>query len=266
VRNFSDHLIKVGKEKNSVLVVGLDPDLSYFPDYLRKNIHNDSYQDIENTIFYFNKLVIDNIYDFALAIKPQLAYYEVYGSYGIRALEKTIQYAKSKGLFVINDAKRGDIDSVSLAYAKAHLGNSPISADMVTVNPFLGKDGYNPFIDVAKQNNKGLFLLLKTSNPSSGEIQDLKLSDGRMVYQKMAETFLELTKATLGENNYSFIGFVVGATYPAIAKEVRQLLPYSIFLVPGLGFQGGKAEDLKVYFDKNGNGAVISSSRGITYA
>ncbi len=137
---------------------------------------------------------------------------------------------------------------------------------MVTVNPFLGSDGYNPFIEVAKENNKGLFLLLKTSNPSSNEIQNLKLNDSRMVYQKMAGTFLELTKNTLGDKNYSFIGFVVAATYPDIAKEIRGLLPYSIFLVPGLGFQGGKAEDLKVYFDKNGNGAIISSSRGIIYS
>ncbi|MGA2143050.1 MAG: orotidine-5'-phosphate decarboxylase [Brevinematales bacterium] len=264
--NFADKLLEASKEKNSALVAGLDPDLNCFPDFLKQEIHNESYQDIEESIFYFNKIVIDSISDFALAVKPQFAFYELYGSYGIRALEKTIQYAKSKGLFVINDAKRGDIDSTSLAYARAHLGNGPISSDMVTVNPFLGKDGYNPFIKIAKENNRGLFLLLKTSSPSAGEIQDLKLIDGRMVYQKMASTFSELTKTTLGDNNYSFIGFVVSATYPSVGKEIRELLPNSIFLVPGLGFQGGKAEDLQVFFDKNGNGAVISSSRGITYA
>jgi orotidine-5'-phosphate decarboxylase len=264
--NFADKLLQLSEQKNSALSVGLDPMWEYFPNYLKKNISPDSYAEIANTIFYFNKLVIDNIYDFALAVKPQLAFYEMYGSYGIRALEKTIEHAKSKGLIVINDAKRGDIDSTSLAYAKAFLANSPMSADMVTVNPFLGADGYDPFIEVARENDKGIFLLLKTSNNSSNEIQDLELKDGLKVYQKMSGTFLKLVKENLGERGYSFIGFVVGATYPSIAKDIRKLLPCSIFLVPGLGFQGGKAEDLSVYFDESGNGAVVSSSREITYA
>lgn len=264
--NFADKLLRLSDQKNSVLVVGLDPIWEYFPNYLKQNIRIDSYQEIANTIFYFNKLIIDNIYDFTLAVKPQLAFYEMYGSYGIRALEKTIEHAKSKGLIVINDAKRGDIDSTSLAYAKAHLANSPLSADMVTVNPFLGADGYDPFIEVARENDKGLFLLLKTSNKSSKEIQDLELKDGLKVYQRMSDTFLKLVKNSLGERGYSFIGFVVGATYPSIAEEIRKLLPCSIFLVPGLGYQGGKAEDIRVYFDESGNGAVVSSSREITYA
>jgi orotidine-5'-phosphate decarboxylase len=175
-------------------------------------------------------------------------------------------HARSKELIVINDAKRGDIGSTSLAYAHAFLGDGTISGDMVTVNPFLGSDGYMPFVEVAKENKKGIFLLLKTSNPSSHEIQDLKLENGELLYFKMAEDIKQLANETKGTNNYSFIGVVVGATYPEEAKLIRKMLPHSIFLVPGFGMQGGKAEDLNVFFDENGNGAVISSSRGIIYS
>lgn len=247
------------------MVVGLDPDITYFPDFLlNKNTHTT--KEIGNAILDFNKLVIDEVSHHVVAVKPQLAYYEIYGSVGIEALEKTIEYARSKNLIVINDAKRGDIGSTSKAYAQAFLTNGPMSGDMVTVNPFLGSDGYNPFIEVAQMNNKGLFLLLKTSNPSSFEIQDLTLQSGEILYMQMAKDINTLAVATKGDNNYSFIGAVVGATYPSDAKKVRELLPHSIFLVPGLGVQGGKAKDLAVFFDEKGLGAVISSSRGITYS
>lgn len=264
--NFADVLIDESKKKNSVLVVGLDPDVKFFPDCLLENVDYSCNESIANAIYEFNKTVIDAVADYVVAVKPQLAYYEVYGSYGIRALEKTISYARSKKLIVINDAKRGDIGSTSAAYARAFLGNGTISGEMVTVNPFLGSDGYMPFIEVARENNKGLFLLLKTSNPSSYEIQDLKLRDGETLYFKLAEEIEKLASETIGINNYSFIGAVVGGTYPEEAKRIRRTLPHSIFLVPGFGQQGGKAEDLSGLFDNNGNGAVISSSRGIIYS
>lgn len=265
MKNFADTLIEHSVRKNTALVVGLDPDITYFPDFLLHQ-NEPTIEEIGNAIFAFNKLVIDEVSDHVAAVKPQLAYYEVYGSVGIIALEKTIAYARTKNLIVINDAKRGDIGSTSKAYANAFLTNGPLSGDMVTVNPFLGSDGYNPFIEVAEMNNKGLFLLLKTSNPSSFEIQDLPLESGEILYMQMAKDINALAVATRGENNYSFIGAVVGATYPSDAKKVRKLLPHSIFLVPGLGAQGGKAEDLAVFFDEKGLGAMISSSRGITYS
>ncbi|MEX3616917.1 orotidine-5'-phosphate decarboxylase [Paenibacillus glucanolyticus] len=264
--NFSDVLINESLKKNSVLIVGLDPDIENFPDFSIEKTDFTSNESIANAIFEFNKIIIDAVEDHVVAIKPQLAYYEIYGSFGIKALEETIAYARSKKLIIVNDAKRGDIGSTSTAYAKAFLGNSPISGDMVTVNPFLGSDGYLPFINVAKENNKGLFLLLKTSNPSSHEIQNLKLEDEQLLYFKMAEEIERLAILTKGINNYSFIGAVVGATYPEEARKIRKILPHSIFLVPGFGMQGGKAEDLRNFFDNNGNGALISSSRGIIYS
>ncbi len=248
------------------MVVGLDPDVSLFPQFLMKNIDSSSSESIADAIYEFNKITIDTVADHVIAVKPQLAYYEVYGSCGIQALEQTIRYARAKGLIVINDAKRGDIGSTSTAYARAFLGNGPISGDMVTVNPFLGSDGYMPFIEVAKENKKGIFLLLKTSNPSSYEIQDLKLENGQLLYFRLAEQIEKLAHETIGINNYSFIGAVVGATYPEEAKKIRETLPHSIFLVPGFGIQGGKAEDLRVFFDHNGDGAIVSSSRGILYS
>ncbi|EPY04280.1 Orotidine 5'-phosphate decarboxylase [Paenibacillus alvei TS-15] len=265
MRNFADELIEQCMKKNSVLVVGLDPDIKLFPDFLSKQIDS-SLESISEVIYEFNKIVIDAVADHVVAVKPQLAYYEVYGSYGIKALEKTIEYARSKQLVIINDAKRGDIGSTSMAYAQAFLGEGIIAGDMVTVNPFLGSDGYMPFLEVADENNKGVFLLLKTSNPSSYEIQDLILENGEQLYFKMAEDINKLASATIGSNNYSYIGAVVGATYPEEAKKLRKMLPYSIFLVPGFGKQGGKAENLSVFFDAKGNGALISSSRGIIYS
>jgi orotidine-5'-phosphate decarboxylase len=264
--NFADVLIDEGKKKNSVLVVGLDPDIKFFPDFLIKNVDFSSNESIADAIYEFNKIIIDAVANHVIAVKPQLAYYEVYGSYGLRALEKTISYARSKALIVINDAKRGDIGSTSTAYAHAFLGNGTIAGDMVTVNPYLGSDGYLPFIEMAKENDKGVFLLLKTSNPSSYEIQDLKLENGELLYLKMAEEIEKLALETSGINGYSFIGAVVGATYPEETKKIRRTLPHSLFLVPGFGMQGGKAEDLGVFFDGNGNGALISSSRSIIYS
>lgn len=263
MRNFADKIIKHSIDKQTALVVGLDPNIEYFPRFLVGE--NPTITEIFKAILRFNKLVIDAVKEHVVAVKPQLAYYEVYGSAGIQVLEETIAYAQSNNVIVINDAKRGDIGSTSEAYAKTFLGNSTISGDMVTVNPFLGSDGYQPFIEVAEMYGKGIFLLIKTSNPSSFEIQDLKLHNGEILYMNLAKDINKLALETIGDQGYSFIGAVVGATYPEDAIKIRKTLPHSIFLVPGLGKQGGKAEDLKPYFDHNGLGAVISSSRGITY-
>lgn len=266
MKNIADIIITESKKKNSVLVVGLDPNLNFFPNFLIRDHLSESLSKVEAAIYHFNQIVIDAVVDNVVAVKPQLAYYERYGSYGIRTLEKTIRYAKSKGLVVINDAKRGDIGSTSDAYANAFLGNSPLAADMVTVNPLLGSDAYKPFIKKAQENGRGLFLLLKTSNPSSKEIQDLKLQDGSLLYMTIANHIKNISIGTLGESNYSFIGAVVGATFPAEAIRLRKILPNTIFLVPGFGVQGGKAADMRNFFDTNGNGALISSSRGIIYS
>lgn len=266
MRHIADVIINESKKKNTVLVVGLDPNLDFFPDFLTRGNLSGSLNKVEEAIYHFNKIVIDAVKDNVAAVKPQLAFYERYGSYGIRALEKTIQYAETKGLVVINDAKRGDIGSTSEAYANAFLGSSPLAGDMVTVNPLLGSDAYKPFIEKARENGKGLFLLLKTSNPSSREIQDLRLQDGRPLYMTIADHILDISAGTLGESNYSFIGAVVGATFPAEAAKLRNLMPHTIFLVPGFGAQGGKAEDMGNFFDANGNGALISSTRGIIYS
>ncbi|MFF2878246.1 orotidine-5'-phosphate decarboxylase [Gottfriedia sp. NPDC057991] len=263
MKNFADLLIEHIQKKETALVVGLDPNPKYFPYFLLES--DATNEKVCRAILKFNKLVIDAVHEHVVAVKPQLAYYEVYGSLGIEVLEKTIEYARLKNLIVIQDAKRGDIGSTSKAYAEAFLGTSKLSGDMVTVNPFLGSDGYMPFIETANKYGKGIFLLIKTSNPSSFEIQDLKLENGEILYTNMAKEINKLALKTVGENNYSFIGAVVGATYPEEAMKIRQLMPHSIFLVPGLGVQGGKAEDMKAYFDEKGLGAVISSSRGITY-
>jgi orotidine-5'-phosphate decarboxylase len=266
MKHIADVIINETKKKNSVLVVGLDPNLDFFPDFLTRGALSGSLSKVEEAIYQFNKIVIEAVKDNVAAVKPQLAFYERYGSHGIRALEKTIQYAGNRGLVVINDAKRGDIGSTSEAYANAFLGKSPLAGDMVTVNPLLGSDAYKPFIEKARENGKGLFLLLKTSNPSSREIQDLKLQDGRPLYMTIADHILDISAGTLGQSNYSFIGAVVGATFPAEALRLRKMLPHTIFLVPGFGVQGGKAEDMGNFFDANGNGALISSTRGIIYS
>lgn len=266
MNHFGDQIIRKSQEKNSALVVGLDPNIKLFPSFLLPSPNQASFSEIGNAIYQFNQYVIDAVLPYAVAVKPQLAYYEAFGSFGIIALEKTIQYAKSKGLLVINDAKRNDIGSTASAYADAFLGDSSLSANAVTVNPYLGSDGLLPFIKKGQANGKGLFILNKTSNPSAHELQDLELKSGEKVYVKIAKLVRELSQGTIGELGYSYIGVVVGATYPEDAKIIREILPQTLFLVPGFGAQGGTAEQLRPYFDQNGNGSLISSSRGILYA
>ncbi|TAH69835.1 MAG: orotidine-5'-phosphate decarboxylase [Anaerolineaceae bacterium] len=263
------------QELEAPIVVGLDPMLSYVPEHIIKVAYKNKGENLEGAseaIWLYNKGIIDAIYDLVPAVKPQVAMYEQFGIEGMKAYVKTLDYAKKRGLIVIGDVKRGDIGSTSTAYATGHLGKVAIGGkefrgfdeDFITVNPYLGSDGILPFIDVCKQENKGLFILVKTSNPSSGEFQD-RLIDGRPLYELVGEKVAEWGELLMG-SEYSYIGAVVGATYPEMGKELRKLMPKTFILVPGYGAQGGKAEDLKHYFNNDGLGAIVNSSRGIIAA
>lgn len=268
-------LAKMIQELEAPIVVGLDPMLSYVPRYIINKAFSSKGENLEGAaeaIWLYNKDIIDAICDLVPAVKPQVAMYEQFGIEGMRSYAKTIEYAKEKGLIVIGDVKRGDIGSTSAAYACGHLGRVNIGGknfrgfdtDFITVNPYLGSDGVLPFIEVCKQENKGLFILVKTSNPSSGEFQD-RLIDGRPLYELVGEKVAEWGELFMGAE-YSYIGAVVGATYPEMGKKLRRLMPKTFILVPGYGAQGGKAEDLKDYFNEDGLGAIVNSSRGIIAA
>jgi orotidine-5'-phosphate decarboxylase len=270
-----NQLVKKIQELEAPIVVGLDPMLSYVPNHLLEQAYKDMGENLEaatEAIWQYNKGIIDAIHDLVPAVKPQVAMYEQFGLEGMRLYLKTIQYAREKGLIVIGDVKRGDIGSTSTAYAIGHLGKVNIGGkdyrgfdeDFITVNPYLGSDGIIPFIDVCKQENKGLFILVKTSNPSSGEFQD-QLINGRPLYELVGNKVAQWGDMFMG-SDYSYIGAVVGATYPEIGKELRKLMPKTFILVPGYGAQGGKAEDLKHFFNKDGLGAIVNSSRGIIAA
>ncbi len=268
-------LIKKIQETNAPIVVGLDPMMSYIPKYIQEKAfaeYGETLKGAAEAIWEYNKGIIDATYDLIPAVKPQIAMYEQFGIEGLIAFERTCEYAKSKGLVVIGDIKRGDIGSTSTAYAVGHLGQvqvgskkySGFSEDFVTVNPYLGTDGVKPFVDVCKEENKGIFVLVKTSNPSSGEFQD-QLVDGRPLYELVAEKVVEWGNECMGDK-YSNVGCVVGATYPEMGKVLRKLMPNTYILVPGYGAQGGKAEDLVHYFNEDGLGAIVNSSRGIIAA
>lgn len=262
--NFSDQLINAIEKRNSSIVVGLDPNFAYFPDFINPTKSNIT---VFDAIFDFNKLIIDAVRNHCVAIKPQLAYYEQYGIEGLRALSHTIEYARKLDLITINDAKRNDIGTTCEAYATAFLGEKgDFVADALTVNPFLGSDGIKPFISRSKLNNKGFFVLVKTSNPSSNELQNLVQRNGKKVYESVAELVHHYSLELMGNHNYSSIGAVVGATFPEEAEKLRSQLPNSFFLVPGVGAQGAKLESLEVLFDKKGYGALIASARGICYS
>lgn len=263
-KNAADRLIDKIKQKNNPSVIGLDPQLEYFPEFLKTKAKNN--KTTANVILEFNKAIINSIADIVPAIKPQIAFYEQYGSDGIKALEKTLAYARKKNLIIIMDAKRGDIGSTAQSYADAYLANSPLSADFLTVNPYLGKDTLEPFIKNCKKYNKGLFILVKTSNPGSGDFQNQVLKNNKKLYEEIADYVKEVGHELIGENNYSPIGAVVGATYPEQAKKLRNLMPNSLFLVPGYGAQGGSAKDVLSCFNQNGLGAIVNSSRKILYA
>ncbi|TCT14346.1 orotidine-5'-phosphate decarboxylase [Natranaerovirga pectinivora] len=268
-------LIDKIKEQNSPIVVGLDPKVEFLPECVREKAFKDfghSSKAIGEAFYEFNKGIIDHIYDVVPSVKPQIAMYEQYGIEGLIAYKKTVDYAKSKGLVVIGDIKRGDIASTAEAYAVGHLGQVTIEgntergfdSDFITINPYMGYDTIKPFLDVCKEENRGLFVLVKTSNPSSGDFQDLKVGDD-FLYERVAMKVDEWGQEHMGQE-YSYVGAVVGATYPEVGKRLRELMPKTYFLVPGYGAQGGKAEDMAHYFNKDGLGAIINSSRGIIAA
>lgn len=270
-----NELVKKIQKLQAPVVVGLDPMLSYVPEQVQKKAFAEYGETLEGAgeaIWQFNKEIVDKTWDLIPAVKPQIAMYEQFGVPGVEAFRKTVEYCKSKGLVVIGDVKRGDIGSTSAAYAAGHLGNVQVGnsrltafgEDFATVNPYLGTDGIKPFIDVCKEENKGLFILVKTSNPSSGEFQD-RLIDGRPLYEWVGEKVAQWGETHMGES-YSYIGAVVGATYPEMGKVLRRVMPKSYILVPGYGAQGGKAADLKPYFNEDGLGAIVNSSRGIMAA
>lgn len=263
------------QKKDAPVVVGLDPMLGYVPEHLTKKAFEEFGETLEGAaeaIWQYNKGIVDAVYDLIPAVKPQIAMYEQFGIPGMTAFKKTVDYCKEKGLVVIGDIKRGDIGSTSTAYAVGHLGKVTVGSrqyygfdeDFVTVNPYLGSDGVNPFIDVCKEEKKGIFVLVKTSNPSSGEFQD-RLIDGRPLYELVGEKVAEWGSQCMGDD-YSYVGCVVGATYPEMGKILRKIMPKTYILVPGYGAQGGKASDLAPYFNKDGLGAIVNSSRGIICA
>lgn len=263
------------QKTHAPIVVGLDPMLNYVPEHIQKKAFKEYGETLEGAaeaIWQFNKAIVDATYDLIPAVKPQIAMYEQFGVEGVKVYQKTVDYCHEKDLVVIGDVKRGDIGSTSAAYAVGHLGKvqvgsnkiSAFNEDFATVNPYLGSDGITPFIDVCKEEKKGLFILVKTSNPSSGEFQD-RLIDDRPLYEYVGEKVAEWGKAHMGDS-YSYIGAVVGATYPAVGKLLRKVMPKSFILVPGYGAQGGKGADLVHYFNRDGLGAIVNSSRGIIAA
>ncbi len=268
-------LVNKIQKTGAPIVVGLDPMLKYVPEHIQKKAfaeHGETLKGAAEAIWLYNKEIVDNVYDLIPAVKPQIAMYEQFGIEGLIAFQKTVDYCKGKDLVVIGDIKRGDIGSTSEAYAIGHLGKVQVGSnsyygfneDFVTVNPYLGSDGVNPFIKVCKEEKKGLFILVKTSNPSSGEFQD-RLIDGRPLYEIVGEKVAQWGEDCMGDS-YSYIGAVVGATYPEMGKVLRKIMPKSFILVPGYGAQGGKGADLVHFFNEDGLGAIVNSSRGIIAA
>ncbi len=263
------------RKMEAPIVVGLDPMLSYVPGFLLQRAIKEQGETLEaaaEAVWQYNKGIVDAVCDIVPAVKPQIAMYEQFGIPGLQAFQKTVDYCKEKGLVVIGDVKRGDIGSTSAAYAAGHIGKVQVGSkrlaafdeDFITVNPYLGTDGIKPFIDVCKEEKKGLFILVKTSNPSSGEFQDQKI-DGKPLYEMVGEHVAKWGEECMGDS-YSYVGAVVGATYPEMGKILRSVMPKTYILVPGYGAQGGTAKDLVPYFDEDGLGAIVNSSRGIIAA
>ena len=268
-------LISNIQKTKAPIVVGLDPMLGYIPEHIKQKAFAEFGETLEGAaeaIWQFNKEIVDCTWDLIPAVKPQIAMYEQFGVEGLKVYKKTIDYCQEKGLVVIGDIKRGDIGSTSAAYAVGHLGKVQVGSrsyaafdeDFATVNPYLGSDGVNPFVDVCREEKKGLFILVKTSNPSSGEFQD-QLVDGRPLYELVGEKVAEWGEACMGDT-YSYVGAVVGATYPEMGKVLRKIMPKTYILVPGYGAQGGRGKDLVHFFNEDGLGAIVNSSRGIIAA
>ena len=271
--NAIDRLINKIKETNNPTVIGLDPRYELLPKCVLEKYPN-TLDGVSQAIVEYNKALIDETYDVIPAVKPQIAFYEMFGIPGMKAFEETCKYAKQKGMIVIADIKRGDIGSTAQGYSNAYLGKTKIGekeesifdVDFVTVNPYMGTDCVKPFIEDCKKYGKGIFILVKTSNPSSGELQDVKLENGEEVYVKVSKLVEEWGKDLRGEYGYSSIAAVVGATYPKQLKQIREIAPHTYFLIPGYGAQGGKAEDIALGFDKNGLGGIVNASRSLMCA
>lgn len=268
-------LISNIRKTNAPIVVGLDPMLNYIPEHIQKKAFAEFGETLEGAaeaIWQYNKGIVDATCDLIPAVKPQIAMYEQFGIPGLIAYKKTVEYCKAKDLVVIGDIKRGDIGSTSAAYAVGHLGQVQVGSkkyagfdeDFATVNPYLGSDGVKPFMDVCKEEKKGIFVLVKTSNPSSGEFQD-RVIDGRPLYELVGEKVAQWGDELMGDG-YSYVGAVVGATYPEMGKVLRKIMPKTFILVPGYGAQGGKGADLVHFFNEDGLGAIVNSSRGIIAA
>lgn len=271
-------LVSEIKKKEAPIVVGLDPMMKFVPEHITNKAFKEFGETLEGAaeaIWQYNKEIVDHVYDLVPAVKPQIAMYEQFGIPGMIAFKKTVDYCKEKGLVVIGDVKRGDIGSTSESYAIAHLGKVAVGSksyygfdeDFATVNPYLGSDGINPFIKVCKEEKKGIFVLVKTSNPSSGEFQDQILADAnnRPLYELVGRQVDKWGSEAMGDD-YSYVGAVVGATYPEMGRILREIMPKNYILVPGYGAQGGKGKDLVHFFNKDGLGAIINSSRGIIAA
>ena len=270
-------LISKIQKTNAPIVVGLDPMMKFVPEHIQKAAfaeYGETLEGAAEAIWQYNKGIVDAIYDLVPAVKPQIAMYEQFGIPGLIAFKKTVDYCKEKDLVVIGEVKRGDIGSTSEAYAVGHLGKVQVGSksyygfdeDFATVNPYLGSDGINPFTKVCKEESKGIFVLVKTSNPSSGEFQD-RIIEGKPLYEHMGEQVAKWGAACMPETGrYSYVGAVVGATYPEQGKLLRKVMPNTFILVPGYGAQGGKGADLVHFFNEDGLGAIINSSRGIIAA
>ena len=271
--NAIDRLIDKIKETKNPTVMGLDPRYNMLPECVRTK-YGTSLEEVAKAIVEYNKALIDATYDIIPAVKPQIAFYEMFGIPGMKAFEETCKYAKEKGMIVIADIKRGDIGSTAAGYSNAFLGKTKIGdkeesifdVEFVTVNPYMGTDCVKPFIDDCIKYNKGIFVLVKTSNPSSGELQDLKLEKGQTIYERVAQLVEGWGIDLRGEYGYSSIAAVVGATYPTQLEELRKLAPHTFFLIPGYGAQGGKSEDIALGFDKNKLGGIVNASRSLMCA
>jgi orotidine-5'-phosphate decarboxylase len=272
-----DRLIKKIQETRAPIVVGLDPRLGQIPEYIKQAIFAElgrTPQAVAEIFFAFNKGIIDQIFDIVPAIKPQIAMYEQFGAEGIECYARTIEYAQSKRMFVIGDIKRGDIATTAEAYSSWHIGRVNVagepapsaSANFITINPYMGFDSVEPYLADCREFDRGLFILVKTSNPASADIQDLILQSGKKIYTHVGELVSKWGESLIGETGYSAIGAVVGATHPAEAAELRKLMPHTFFLVPGYGAQGGSGKDLQALWDGDNYGAIVNSSRGITGA
>ena len=272
--NIMDKMYARISEMKNPTVAGLDTRIEYLPEeFVKEVLPNgiNSFEDAAEAVYQYNVRLVDALYDIVPAVKVQVAYYEMYGAAGMVAFEKTMAYARSKGMIVMADVKRNDIGATAACYANAYVGMTdmpygkvkPFSSDIATINPYLGVDGIKPFVDACAENGTGVFALVKTSNKSSGQLQDLKYEDGRTLYEAVADLVEEWGAETRGETGYSVIGAVVGATYPQQGTALRARMPHTFFLVPGYGAQGATGKDIAGCFDANGNGAIVNASRSI---